>query len=501
MPSIQNNPNLLVQYLQKPASEFTKEDLIRYIAEREIEMVNFRYAAEDGKLKTINFKVTGHDELDMILATGERVDGSSIFSFLEADSSDLYLVPRYKTAFLNPFASIPSVDILCSFYNQNGEPLESSPENILRKAQKQFFKETGMKLKMMGELEFYVVSEATEADDFSENGYQSAEPFTRHENLRVEAIKLIAQCGGMVRFGHAENGRFSQHGKYFEQHEIEFAPVDPEDAADQLIIAKWILRMLGLKYKVNVTFIPKISLNQPGSGMHIHFVAEQGGKNCLVENGELTSTSLRMIAGVLELAPALTAFGNPTPVSYLRFMPGQNVPSHICWGKQNRSTLIRVPLAWSSNIPFGAILNNQEQAKIDYTFRQTIEYRGFDGSANPYLLSAALIVGFMKGLSDHEAVKKSDEYFCAGNLFLHNQQTESNEKQFNLLPMSCRESADTLERFREDFETNQIFPKSIINHTILKLRSFNDKELSENLKTYGENQDLLDLIDEYLNNM
>ena len=492
---------MLVQYLQKPASEFKKEDLIRYIEEREIEMVNFRYAAEDGKLKTINFKVTGRDELDMILSTGERVDGSSIFSVLEADSSDLYLVPRYKTAFLNPFASIPSVDILCSFYSQNGDPLESSPENILRKAQKQFFKETSMTLKMMGELEFYVISETTEEEDVSENGYQSGQPFTLHEDLRVEALKLIAQCGGMVRFGHAENGRFTHHGKHYEQHEIEFGPVDPEDASDQLVVAKWILRMLGLKYRVNVTFIPKISLNQPGSGMHIHFLAEQGGKNCLIENGELTSTSLRMIAGVLDLAAALTAFANPTPISYLRFMPGQNVPRHICWGKQNRSTLVRVPLAWNSNIPFGAILNKQEQAKIDYTFRQTIEYRGSDGSANPYLLSAALIVGFMKGLSDHEAVKKSDDYYCSGNLFLTEQQMKSEEKQFDHLPMSCRESAEVLENFRQDFEANQIFPKSIINHTILKLRSYNDKDLSENFKTYGENQDLQDLIDEYLNYM
>lgn len=99
MSSLQNHPNLLVQYLQKPTAEFTKEDLIRYIEEREIEMLNFRYVGEDGKLKTINFVVNGRDELDMALSVGERVDGSSIFSYLEANASDLYLVPRYKTAF------------------------------------------------------------------------------------------------------------------------------------------------------------------------------------------------------------------------------------------------------------------------------------------------------------------------------------------------------------------------------------------------------------------
>lgn len=356
-----------------------------------------------------------------------------------------------------------------------------------------------MTLKMMGELEYYVQGPVKDDYTFSDNGYHSAEPFTSYEALRVEAIKLIAQCGGMVRFGHAENGRFTHHGKYYEQHEIEFSPVNPEDASDQLVIAKWILRMLGLKYQVNVTFIPKISLDQPGSGMHIHFMAEQAGKNSLVESGELTSTGLRMIAGVLDLASALTAFANTNPVSYLRTMQGQQVPCHKCWGKQNRSALVRVPLAWNKNLPLGALLNQQEQEKVDYSFRQTIEYRGSDGSANPYLLSAALIMAFLKGLSDPESVRKSDEYYCAENLFVTG--NNGKDRPFDRLPKSCYESAEALENHRHYFEVDQIFPKSIIDHAILSLQSFNDKELNENLKTYGENQDLLALIDEYLHDM
>ena len=105
--------------------------------------------------------------------------------------------------------------------------------------------------------------------------------------------------------------------------------------------------MLGLKYNVNVTFIPKIALNQPGSGLHIHFMVEHVGKNVLMDQGILTTTSLKMIGGLLTLAPALCAFANPTPVSYLRLMQGQQIPNQICWGVQNRSTLIRVPLGWN----------------------------------------------------------------------------------------------------------------------------------------------------------
>jgi len=71
--------------------------------------------AEDGKLKTLNFVLSSKEHLDSILSAGERVDGSSLFSFIEAGSSDLYVIPRYRTAFVNPFADVPTIDILCSF--------------------------------------------------------------------------------------------------------------------------------------------------------------------------------------------------------------------------------------------------------------------------------------------------------------------------------------------------------------------------------------------------
>ncbi|MBU5895410.1 glutamine synthetase beta-grasp domain-containing protein, partial [Vibrio cholerae O1] len=68
---------------------------------------------------------------DAILTCGERVDGSSLFPFIEAGSSDLYVVPRFRTAFVDPFAEIPTLSMLCSFFNKDGEPLESSPEHTL----------------------------------------------------------------------------------------------------------------------------------------------------------------------------------------------------------------------------------------------------------------------------------------------------------------------------------------------------------------------------------
>ena len=130
------SPNPLVQALGKPAKEFTKADIIGYIEDNRILMLNLRYVGGDGRLKTLNFAIQSKAHLDRVLTLGERVDGSSLFTFVEATSSDLYVVPRLSTAFLNPFASIPTLDILCGFYDVAGKPLASAPQEILRKAQR-----------------------------------------------------------------------------------------------------------------------------------------------------------------------------------------------------------------------------------------------------------------------------------------------------------------------------------------------------------------------------
>lgn len=89
------NANQLVAFLQKPTSEFTKADIISFIQQKDIRMVNFMYPAGDGRLKILNFVINNQAYLEAILTCGERVDGSSLFSFIEAGSSDLYVIPRF----------------------------------------------------------------------------------------------------------------------------------------------------------------------------------------------------------------------------------------------------------------------------------------------------------------------------------------------------------------------------------------------------------------------
>lgn len=155
------NPNKIVDFCKKERSQLKREDLVRFVKENGIRMINFMYPADDNRLKTLNFVINSEEYLNSILTYGERVDGSSLFPFIEAGNSDLYVIPRYSTAFVDPFAEIPTLTFLASFFDKEGKPLHSSPEYTLKKACEEFKKTTGMDFYAMGELEYYVIAPDT----------------------------------------------------------------------------------------------------------------------------------------------------------------------------------------------------------------------------------------------------------------------------------------------------------------------------------------------------
>lgn len=490
------NPNELVQFLKKPSYEFTRDDIIRFIEAKGISMLNFRYVAEDGKLKALNFVPYSREHLETILSTGERVDGSSLFSFVEAGSSDLYVIPRYRTAFVNPFTNTPTLEILCSFYNNEGKPLESAPEYILRKAYTRFREKTGFMMKALGELEYYVKSFQDDLYPLvDQKGYHQSKPFAKFEDLRVEALELCAKAGCKIKYGHSEVGSFTKDGEDFEQHEIEFLPVEIDEAVDQLIIAKWILRMLGFEYGVEVSFAPKITVGKAGSGMHIHMMLEKDGKNLMVENGKLSDIAKCVIAGILDLSKALTAFGNTIPTSYLRLVPHQEAPTNICWGARNRSVLIRVPLGWigTSNMIKDANPADTTESN-DYSSKQTVELRSPDGSADIYKLFAGLVIAVQHGLEMEDSLQMAEKLYVDYNIFKDHDRTK--QKKLESLPASCWESAGCLLARRELFERDGIFPSGVIDNVASRLKAFNDKELSERL--YNKNEEIQKLVKQFL---
>jgi glutamine synthetase len=486
------NPNKIVKALQKPAGDFTKQDIVRFIEQNDIRMLNFRYVAGDGRLKKLNFVINSRAHLERVLSMGERVDGSSLFPFVQADSSDLYVVPRFRTAFVNPFADVPTIDLICSFYNNQGDPLESAPEYILQKAQRTLKARTGLVMEALGELEYYLFSEIDSIYPIVEQrGYHESHPFSKWGLVRREAMQVISEMGGAIKYGHAEVGNIISGDLEMVQHEIEFLPVPIEDAADQLVMAKWAVREVAYRHNLEVSFAPKIIAGQAGSGLHVHTRFMREGENAMADASGLTDTARKVIAGYLMSAESLTAFGNTVPTSFLRLVPHQEAPTSICWGDRNRSVLVRVPLGWCG--VGDRMLRNANPLEAGNSFGpfenpQTVELRSPDGSANVHLLLAGMAVAGRYGLEHPDALK------VAGELYIKADATRV--EGLRQLPASCFESADCLARDRARYEDAGVFPAGLVDATVASLKAFDDLNMSE--KIFGNADSLKKLVNRHL---
>ncbi len=489
------NANPIVAFLQKPSDDFTKDDIIHYIETNQIKMVNFMYPGGDGKLKTLNFVINDKDYLETVLSCGERVDGSSLFSFVKAGSSDLYVLPRFSTAFVDPFAEIPTLAMLCSFFDKDGQLLESAPEHTLAKACSAFKKVTGMEFQAMGELEYYVIfDDDSRFPAVDQHGYHESAPYAKANEFRAKCMLYVAQTGGQIKYGHSEVGNFVLNGKVYEQNEIEFLPVNAEKAADQLMLAKWVIRNLAYQMGMNVTFAPKITTGKAGSGLHIHMRIMKDGRNMMLHNGALSDYARRMIAGMMKLAPSITAFGNKNPMSYFRLVPHQEAPTNVCWGDRNRSVLVRVPLGWTTDVDMCSIANPKEKPSMsDTSKKQTVEMRSPDGSADIYQLLAGLCVACRVGFEMKDALELAERTYV--NVNIHDKANENRLAELECLPDCCEASAECLLAQRGYYEAEGVFSESMIDSIVSHLKSFHDRNLRQTVEKYPE--EVQKLVDTY----
>ncbi len=461
-----------------------KEDVLKFISEKGVKILNLCHIPEDGRLKTLSFSASDKKQVHEVLEFGERVDGSSLFSYIDPDKSDIYITPKPNTAFLNPFSSELTLNILARYLDENGNPLDVAPEDILHRAEEKLRSSANITLSALAELEFYIISKLESKNLFlnvAERHYHESAPFSKFGDLRNEILVTLADIGIATKYGHAEVGKIQrENGTVMEQHEIELALENLTRMAERIAVTKWVTRNVCAKHGVTVSFSPKIALEHAGSGMHIHLCGLRNNKNVIADSeSNLSNEAKKMIGGILKFAPSLTAFGNTIPVSYLRFISRKESPMHICWGARNRLALIRIPLWWN----FKKI-----KEEIDAT-KRTFEFRAPDASANAHLLFAGIAIAIEYGFKNsREALRIAEE--------LHVEPGEAEKRGFSLLPQSCVESAANLENDRKYYEADGVFSKAVIDGTIRKLRSYKDKSMLQRLK--NEPRKIQDLMQTYL---
>jgi glutamine synthetase len=140
--------------------------------------------------------------------------------------------------------------------------------------------------------------------------------------------------------------------------------------------------------------MPKPYTDHPGSGMHTHLSLFDGDRNAFYEAGsqyQLSKIGRAFIAGLLKHAGEITAVTNQWVNSYKRLWGGAQrtagaggeAPAYVCWGHNNRSALIRVPM--------------YKPQKGQST---RIEVRSLDSACNPYLAFALLLSAGLKGVEE-----------------------------------------------------------------------------------------------------
>ncbi len=488
--------NPLSVILGKDPKEFSRADFLKVIDQRHVERITFHYTALDGKLKELKLPVADRQQAESILAEGERVDGSSLFKgMVDASLSDLYVVPVYKTAFFNPFDA-GSLDFICRYLTKDGALAAFALDSILAKACQAFRRTSGLELRALGELEFYLLSDRNVPiyKAQKQHGYHAAAPYLKSGQILNEMIRSITQITGAVKYAHSEVGYVESvrsdleeiRGKQAEQLEVEFLPRPPEEMADHLVLSRWLIRNIAYKYGAVATFTPKIEEGMAGNGLHFHLELLGGRKNIMTdEKGKLSVPARRMIGGLCAYADSLTAFGNTVSSAYLRLVPNQEAPTRICWSDLNRSSMIRVPLGWSNLRHPAKRLNPQESSVFDDTqSRQTVELRSPDGSAIIHLLLAGITMSADWAFREDDSLFKkdlplelADKYYVQGNIFTD----KSLLQKLPTLPRSCVESSRILLEKRELYERDGVFPPSIIDYVAKLLLAERDEDMNQRL--------------------
>jgi glutamine synthetase len=481
--------NPITNLVDKAPHDFTRKDMMRVFEEKQIERIGFHYTAIDGKLKELKIPISTPHQLETILAEGERVDGSSLFKgMVDASVSDLYVVPLYRSAFLNPFDP-GSLDFICRYITKDGELAPFAPDNILNKAYRLFQERTGLELHALAELEFFLISDKDPSIFHAQkqHGYHAAAPFIKSGTILNEMIRHITQICGNVKYAHSEVGYIECirsdlpeiRDKSGEQLEIEFQLQPMEEAADNAILGRWLIRNIAYQHGSVVTFAPKIEEGVAGNGLHFHMALVKEGKNVMNDRGgSLAPEARKLIGGLCRYAETLTAFGNTVSAAYLRLVPNQEAPTRICWSDLNRSAMIRVPLGWSNVDHLAKKINPRETGEFRREgSRQTVELRSPDGSAFVHLLLAGMVMAAEWGLTNPAALDLAQKLYVTGNIFKNKELLNS----LQALPGSCVESSRVLLKQRELYEREGVFPASIIDYMARLLQKENDEGMNQRL--------------------
>jgi len=356
------------------------EFVLRTIEERDIRFVRLWFTDVLGTLKSVSIAPA---ELEGAFEEGIGFDGSAIEGFARVHESDMLAKPDPSTFSILPWRGEAHgvARLFCDILMPDGSPSYADPRYVLKRTLMKAA-DQGFSFYTHPEVEFYVLKngpgQGIAPEPVDRYGYFDNAPHGVAHDFRRQAITTLEAMGISVEYSHHEGGPGQQ--------EIDLRYADALTTADNLMTFRLVVQEVAMEQGLYATFMPKPFRDEPGSGMHTHLSLFEGDRNAFHEAGadyQLSKVARSFIAGLLVHAPEITAVTNQWVNSYKRLAGGGEAPAWICWGHNNRSALIRVPM--------------YKPSKGNST---RIEYRAMDSAVNPYLAYSVLLAAGLKGIEE-----------------------------------------------------------------------------------------------------
>ncbi|MEH2402528.1 type I glutamate--ammonia ligase [Nostoc sp.] len=387
----------------------TPQELLKRIQDEKIQLIDLKFIDTVGTWQHLTLYQNQIDET--AFTDGVPFDGSSIRGWKAINESDMTMVLDPNTAWFDPFMKEPTLSIICSIKEpRTGEWYNRCPRVIAQKAV-DYLVSTGLgDTAFFGpEAEFFIFDNARFAQTANEGyyfldseegawnsgklgtdekpnlgykprfkeGYFPVAPTDSFQDIRTEMLLTMAELGVPIEKHHHEVATGGQC-------ELGFKFGKLIEAADWLMIYKYVIKNVAKKYGKTVTFMPKPIFGDNGSGMHCHQSIWRDGQPLFAGDkyAGLSEMGLYYIGGLLKHAPALLAITNPSTNSYKRLVPGYEAPVNLAYSQGNRSASIRIPLSGTN-----------PKAK-------RLEFRCPDATSNPYLAFAAMLCAGLDGIKN-----------------------------------------------------------------------------------------------------
>lgn len=270
--------------------------------------------------------------------------------------------------------------MFCDITMPDNSPSYADPRYVLKRSLKKAA-DLGFTFYTHPEVEFFLFKDPLDPDKgpvpVDQSGYFDHTAQSVGSDFRRKAITMLEQMGISVEFSHHEGAPGQQ--------EIDLRYADALSMADNIMTFRVVVKEVALSQGIHASFMPKPFTEWPGSGMHTHMSLFEGDNNAFYDGSaenHLSKVARHFIAGLLRHAGEITAVTNQWVNSYKRLAGGGEAPSYICWGRNNRSALVRVPMY-----------------KPHKGASARIELRSIDSAANPYLAFALMLSAGLAGIN------------------------------------------------------------------------------------------------------